>query len=221
MRIGMFTQYTPNFESMAQITIPGREEYAQRHGYDFFIDKSEWVKKEIGLGQDKCLYMAKLLKENPSVDWFWWLGCDALITNHNIKLETLIDNDFEFIVTKDDHGVCADSFLIKNSKNGIEYLEHLAEFHLMGSEQAHMWEDEGNPKWKAITKYLPQHTMNSYSAKYYPHKGPVDVFGQRLGWQSGDFVLHAITGLLTHLTIEQIYDWKMTILIEAKDNVIK
>lgn len=221
MNIGLFTQYTPNFDSMAEITIPGRKEYAQKHDYTCFIDRSEWVKKDIGLGQDKCLYMANLMKENPSIEWFWWLGCDALITNHNIKLETLIDNNFEFIVTKDNHGICADSFLIKNSKVGIKYLEHLAEFHPMGSEQAHMWDDTRNPTWSSVSKYLPQNTMNSYNLKYYPHKGPVDVFGQRSNWESGDFVLHAITGLLTHMTIEQIYDWKMTILTEAQDKVIK
>ena len=214
MNIALVTIHTPNYHEMADLTFPGKQEYAKKHGYQLFAKTENFSERHIGM--EKCWYMEILMKENPDVDWFWWSGTDGLITNHTIKLESIIDTDFDFIVTKDDNGICADSFLIKNSTIGREYIAHLQEPNQWATEQANMWLDEAIPKWRSITKYLPQHIMNSYDTAFYPGNKGLDVFGFRCNWQPGDFLLHAINGIPT----ADPYGWKMDILKKHISQVV-
>lgn len=221
MKIALVTHHTPNFQSMADLTTPGKRAYADKHGYEYYEQTDKWfVYPGRHIGYEKCVYLHHLMLTQPSIDWFWWSGTDILITNHNVKLETIIDNNYHFIVCKDSSGINADSFLIRNTTIGREYMEHLSTEHPGGSEQGHMWDDERNPRWRPIAKYLPQHVMNCYDMAFYPHMRGFDVLGQRSNWQPGDFVIHAVTGLLVHHTPQQIYDWKMNILKSKIDKVI-
>jgi len=212
MKIALVELHTPNYNSMADITLPGKISYANKHGYTMFVKTDNFV-PNIHVGFQKCFWMYDLMIANPDIDWFWHTGTDCMITNSEIKLESLIDENFHFIVTKDDHGIGANVFFIRNTHEGREYMKHLQDPHpASGSEQGHMWDDEYNPIWRPITKYLPQHTMNSYYLKYYPHKTGKDVFGQRSQWIPGDFMVQVITGLMPPgMSPEDIYNWKMNI----------
>jgi hypothetical protein len=221
MKITLVTHHTPNFQSMADLTTPGKRAYAKKNGYEYYEQTDNWfVYPTRQIGYEKCLYLHHLMLVHPAIDWFWWSGCDVLITNHNVKLETIIDNNYHFIVCKDPCGINADSFLIRNTPQGRDYMIHCSTEHPGGSEQGHMWDDEHNPNYKTITKYLPQHVMNNYDMSYYPHMSGFDVFGQRSNWQPGDFVIHAVTGLLPQHTLQQTYEWKMKILQSKINNVI-
>lgn len=199
---------------MADVTLPGKIAYAKKHGYDMFIKTDNFV-PNIHIGFQKCFWMYDLMVDNLDIEWFWHTGTDCLITNPEIKLETLIDNNFHFIVTKDDHGIGADVFFIRNTPEGRAYIKHLQDPHpASGTEQGHMWDDEHSPQWRPITKYIPQNTMNSYALSHLPHKCGVDLFGQRQNWEQGDFVLQAITGPYHGQSAEDIYIWKLNILKE-------
>lgn len=222
MKIALVTHYTPNFQTMANLTVPGKKIYAEKHGYIFFEQTDNWfVYPQRHIGYEKCVYLNWIMTKRSDIEWFWWTGCDVLITNHNIKIESLIDNNYHFIVCKDPTGINADSFLIRNTEIGREYMEHLGTEHPGGSEQGHMWDDERVPKYREITKYLPQHTMNSYDMAHYSHMGKNDQLGGRANWKEGDLALHAVTGLLPGFSLEQIYNWKMKILESKIDQVIK
>ena len=165
------------------------------------------------------------MEQHPDIDWFWHSGTDCLITNHNTKLESLIDSDpsIHFIVCKDDQGINADVFFIRNSPEGKEYMQHLTTPHQeSGTEQGWMWEDEHTPKWRSITKYIPQYIMNAYDLSFYPHKSGLDAFNKRGNWEHGDFLLHAVTGYLPGVALgsKTLYDWKMNILQLHVNDVI-
>jgi hypothetical protein len=218
MKIGMVHLYTANYKSMAEITLPGKEQYAKRHGYTLFNKDDKFI-PNVHIGTQKCYYILELMEQHPEIEWFWHAGTDCLITNHNIPLESLIDPNptIHFIVCKDDHGINADVFFIRNSQEGKDYLQHLTTPHpASGTEQGHMWDDEHNPVWRAITTYLPQVYMNAYDLKHYPHKRGLDVFGSRGNWNVGDFLLHAVSG-----AVADAYPWKLNILNEHINEVQK
>jgi len=210
MKIALVTGHTPNYASMADITVPGKEYYAKKHGYSIFVQSDNfiaWPNRLIGF--EKCFYIHDLMIKHPDIEWFWWTGSDCLITNYTTKLESFIDPEVHFIVTKDDHGIGADVFFIRNTPEGREYIQHLTDPAAPAeTEQGWMWADEFNPKWRDITKYLPQYTMNSYILKWYPNKPNRDLFGQRQDWQQGDFVLQAISGYNPSFTGQDNYNWK-------------
>lgn len=219
MKFAVVSHHTPNYQEMANITVPSKEQYAAKHGYSLFIKTDNFLNKP-GLypSYEKCFYLTTIMNANPDIEWFWYSGCDCLITNLDITLESLIDSNFHFIVTKDDHGIGGDVFFIRNTPEGREYMQHLEEPHWCGTEQGHMWDDESNPKWLALTKYIPQYYMNSYEMKYYPHKRGFDLFNQRSQWLTGDFLIQAITGLMpAEMTTKDVYNWKVNIL---KENVV-
>jgi len=223
MKIAIVTHHTPNYQEMADITRPIKVRYAAKHGYRDFV-KTEGFLNLPGVHPsfEKVFYLSELMNDNPDIDWFWYSGCDCLITNTDIKLEDLIDSDYHFIVTKDDHGINGDVFFIKNSPEGREYMKHLEDPHDSNTEQGHMWDDEHNPKWRAITKYISQNKMNSYDLKWYPHKAQRDQLGGRVAWQPGDFLIQAVTGYLPGVAVgsRELYDWKLNILQSHVNDVI-
>lgn len=223
MKIAIVTHHTPDYIEMANITRPVKEQYAAKHGYiDFVKTKDFLYLPNVHLSLEKVFYLTEIMNANLDIEWFWYSGCDCLITNTNIKLESMIDENYHFIVCKDDQGINGDVFFIRNSVEGREYIKHLEEPHLSGTEQGWMWADEDNPKWQSITKYIPQNKMNSYDLKFYPHKRGTDLFNERSNWQHGDFLLQAVTGYLPGVAggSRIVYDWKLNILQLHVDDII-
>jgi hypothetical protein len=212
MKLAMIDIHNDWYKPMADLTLEGKQSYAKKYGYEFFskvLDSTQW---DTTFGNQKLYWLSELMEQRPDIEWFWHSGTDTLITNHNISLESLIDDNVHFIVCKDGHCICADVFFIRNTPEGREYIKHLQDPHPGGSEQGHMIDDEHKPKWRAITKYLPNAAMNAYAGEFYPHKNGIDGLRQREFWQPGDLLVHAVTGLLTHLTADQIFQWKLNVI---------
>jgi hypothetical protein len=224
MKIALVSHYTPDFKEMADLTVPDKQKYADKHGYSLFVktDNFSYIPGR-HLCMEKCLYLCQLMEAHPEIEWFWYSGCDCMITNFNIKLELLIDNNYHFIVCRDHGGINGDVFFIRNTPEGREYARHLDEPNSGNpqTEQAQMWDDEHIPKWRVITKYIPQNLMNSYDLTWYPHLPKLDQFGQRGTWEFGDFVLQAVTGYIPGATPRQVFDWKLNILNKHVDKIIR
>ena len=90
----------------------------------------------------------------------------------------------------------ADSFLIRNSKEGIEYFEYLAS--IIDNYRQHVWQEqqamiESRDKFASITKVLPQEDINSFEYSLYPtpqHQAGRDAMGNNGRWTKGHFVVH-------------------------------
>jgi hypothetical protein len=197
MKIALVSHYTPNYQELADITWEGKKKYAEKHGYEAFVKTDNFANlPERHPSMEKCRFLCELMEAHPDIDWFWYSGCDCLITNHQIKLESLIDNERHFIVSLESGGPNGDVFFIRNTPEGREYMRHLDEpaACVPQTEQGHMWVDRSNPKWQAITKYLPLSAMNSWDLEWYPHVSKTDGMGQRSNWELGDFVIQPVTG---------------------------
>lgn len=209
MKIAVISSHTPEYEQLAKITVRGnRADYCKRHGYDLLIKTDDW-------GWDVChpiswerLAFLFLQMVRGNYEWFWVAGTDTLNTNFNIKLEDRIDENFHFIISCEwCSPVQADSFLVRNSKEGLHYIAEL--LRLYPKYHRHPWVEQQAmidtlPEFKSIIKILPQRAMNSYDYGIYREKGKpyatypdepkvkegLDWDGQSGQWEAGDFLIH-------------------------------
>jgi hypothetical protein len=190
---------------LSRLTFPNKKAYADKHGYGYFEGTQVFHEKGAD-GKDKPDRPAAwtkipiILKLMSQYTWIWWSDADAIVTNPEIKLESIIDNDFDFIVGSDQNGMNTGHFLIKSTEESWRFLRECWEReHLINSgcfEQAAMGEwlrahiksfEEFNAEGKhkgdkppqsgdrLTMKVVDQRVMNSYPCN----------------WEPGDFVLHA------------------------------
>lgn len=193
----IISSHTPNYKLLADVTWTNKEEYAERHGYLTHC-KTEGHNPNLQWSYDKLYFIKDIMEVNLDVEWFWWVGCDTLITNFTVKLESFTDNDYHFIIATDGNGMNNDSCFFRNSPEGRQYLDHLIEVFPQYAnhpflEQQAMIESYEIPEWKAITKIVPQYLFNAHDCwpnQHQPEPTWVDKFGNRSWWESGDFLVH-------------------------------
>ena len=119
-----------------------------------------------------------------------------MITNFNIKLEDIADNDYDFVIATDCYNINNDSMLIRNAPSSIAWLKHVVSLR----------EEYSTKKWfdqEAMIdtiemmgdriKIVPQRELNSYNYDLYPmepHIYKKDLLGNDGQWQPGDFLIH-------------------------------
>lgn len=195
MKICLYTMQGHELSEMGKITAPNKLEYCNRHGYTFH---QEPFTNCMWQGFERLPHLAEMLYAGL-FDWIYCLGCDALITNLNIRLETLINPAFGIIMATDAMMIQSDSFLIQNAHNSLALLdkawEHRGAPIGKASEQSTIQGLMSNPFYSNTVKLVPQRTLNSYEYSLYNDMGPPytshrDRFGNDGQWQRGDFVLH-------------------------------
>lgn len=173
----------------ANITVPNKREYCQKHNYIFYNYNS--IQEDWSPEWSKVIYCLKHLKEH---DWIFWSDADAMITNFNFKIENIIDENFDIIVSNDIGGMNTGSFLIKNSEWSFNFLKQLyilRELFEKGisfsSNQRNQFTDQDamvylfKNNWENTQqhfKFINKRIFNSYAMT------SVD------DWQIGDFILH-------------------------------
>jgi hypothetical protein len=204
MNIAVFDSHMDNYAEMASFTIPNKQEYCQRHGYTFLskiITESELMPAIHPVTWDRLRLLIELLRSGRW-DWIWTIGTDTMITNMTTKLESLIDEDYHFIISCEwCSPMQADSFLACYSPECLSFLD--AVMSLYGQFKSHCWVEQAAmiellPKFKDWIKILPQRAMNSYDytkyAEMYPNEERItkanDYQGNSGQWQRGDFVIH-------------------------------
>lgn len=183
---------------MLDITLPNKIEYCKRHGYALHFE--EW---DGGMfpGFARLPVLIYLLKCGY-YDWVFWLGSDALITNLNTKLESLVSNDCGIIVATDFTQIQLDSFLIRRGHGALELMEKVWTYHdnPIGPwwEQSTLDELVKQPPFNNVVKIVPQRTLNAYRHKWYANWIPEnwrigahqDCMGTDGEWRPNDFIFH-------------------------------
>jgi len=180
MKIGVCTLNTPEIWDYAQYTCKNVENYCKCHQYDF-ITRNNSLDKSRHPAWSKI----KLLQKNiQKYDWLMWIDADAIITNYNIKIEDLIDEDYEMIISKEDgdkkyfNTINSGVFLVKNTNWIINFLA--------------FWYDTQNPNcwcWEqAVLNNLYCSTDGiKQKIKIIPRKSMNSVLSTFI---EGDFILH-------------------------------
>jgi len=199
MNAAVTTLATDNLSYQKEI-FKNRREYCSMNGYTFCSYKktldnrpATWSKLKVMLD----------IFETEVFDWVLWVDSDAVIVNNNIKIEDLIDDDFDLLITEDCFTYNAGVFLMKNTEASKRFLQECVdkEYHV-----GHPWEDqaawvevlENNDYYKVKT--LPQRSINSYP-KQEPREGWYTSVNEKMyHWDSkrseageyeeGDFIIH-------------------------------
>jgi hypothetical protein len=197
-RICLASIATPDMEELTQMTwYSNKQEYCKKHGYSGVL----LTQTQPYLGFDKILFIEGLLNTNK-YDLILWCDNDTLITNFNFKIESIINDKYDFYICTD-YGkhVNAGVFIIKNTDNARKYLSHIKvkmyelqkeNKFLFGEEQTaliHTYKDEN---FKDTIKILPQRELNAYpySGVYGHPNGLNDSLETNGNWEKGDFIIH-------------------------------
>lgn len=192
MNIGIFTHFDNNFKEVGNITYPILQKYAEKHGYHAHCIT------ERNSDRHPVWDKVKIIRDNlDKYDWLMYVDADTLITNHTIKLEDIIDDSFDLIISRDVNDINSGVFFIKSSEWSKKYLDdvwgidprhpiynNICRFDTTQGEQRAMIaciEHETNKKHIRIDS---QSLYNSYLYGIY---GMSFDEGQ---WTEGKFILH-------------------------------
>ena len=189
--IAIVCLYNEKHKDLAAITWKNKEEYAEKHGYYCYAKTDNFSKEQVHF--DKFIHILDVFDKHPETEWAWWLDNDALITNFDIKVETLIDNNYHIIMPVDLASLNTGSFLVRNSLQSREWLQYMIENKWVYKNDTRWFEQQAvvdfYPKFQNIFKVIPQRLINSYDYSIYG-RDSVDLLGYDGQWQQEHFVLH-------------------------------
>jgi hypothetical protein len=195
LNIAILTVYTEDYKPLADIVIPNLQRYCLKHDYDLYDFKIDH--SGVYYGYQKLEKLLAILKEE-NIDAVLCIDLDVLITNHNIKIESFLDSEHDFYITKDVNGINAGSFIIKSSEWSIKFLRTILHNTSKFECEQNAFEYFNNlPEHKDKIKVLEHPSINSYMyAEYGPTWGiivdkKIDKPLHKEGnWEIGDFILH-------------------------------
>ncbi len=197
MKFALVTAHNEAYQPLADITWnQNKKVYCEKWGYDALAMTTGFKHPVQYISFERTRYIADLL-ESGKYDWIHAVGCDTMITNFNIKLEDLIDNDFDFVIATDCYNINNDSFLARATDTTIKWLRNTVD--LLDSYSNAKWLDQSAmidtiDMMGDRIKIVPQRTINSYNYDLYPgsipHVYKKDLLGNDGQWQSGDFLIH-------------------------------
>jgi hypothetical protein len=172
------------FSGIAEISSPNKQRYAAKHGYEF-ICADHLIDASRSASWNKVLWIVRSMRVQMP-DWIFWTDADSLVMNGEIRLEDIIgDGEHDLIITKDENGLNAGQFLIKNSRWSQEFLSDVWDQEQFISH--HWWEQEAikhvlsemteEEELKHV-RCVPRNAMNCYHNPY------------RSDWTDGDFIVH-------------------------------
>jgi len=196
MNIALACAWDNSYAPLANITWEqNKKVYAERYGY--LAESKIWQPSRISPGWQKMIHIKELFDDrSKNIEWVWATGCDSMITNFDINIKSIIDDNYHFIIGADINSINADSFLIRNSQEGNLYLNMILSkineprYNIQPTQFEQQVMMETQEEWKHIIKVVPQRVFNSYDYSYLPWPSPqMDKTGNHGNWMQGDFVI--------------------------------
>ncbi|KNC84626.1 hypothetical protein SARC_03156 [Sphaeroforma arctica JP610] len=109
-KIAMVTLNTPNIAQYANLAEISQKHYAKKHGYDFYVYRDSTLDWDMERGfWDSAVTWNKVNavpRHMPDHEWVMWIDSDAVITNLDITLESIIaqGEGKEFLIADDPGG---------------------------------------------------------------------------------------------------------------------
>lgn len=174
-----------SYTDLAEITLPTYKEYSQIHGYDFYV-KTKGFNKLKSMGWPK---IDVIIERIPFYDWIFYVETDSLLMNQTIRLENLIDNNYDMILTEttrqDKIQVNTGPMLVKCSEwskdflNGLLYKDKYWNDNM--HEQGAINEEINQKKW--IRNHISIRDLRFFNS--FAHE-----WHKENNFQIGDFICH-------------------------------
>lgn len=185
MRVVCCTMYSPAYKELAAICLPNLSKYCERHGYGMHIIHVEDQKWEFKKHEE-----FKELAETWKADVLFYCDIDTLITNHGIKIESFLDDENSYYVTKDFNELNNGVLILKCDDHG----KWVNDF-ILGGKKIQGHENEQNTlnyylEELAWVKICSHPSFNSYDYSCYPECK--ELIGDEYAgdWKPGNFVIH-------------------------------
>lgn len=199
-----------SFKDIGLLTNPSKEEYCKKWNYDFEYFEIDKYDKEIGWFKIETI---KRKLESGYYSWVFYVEADAMIMNHTIDLNSILDNNYDIVLAKNSiskgwEGLNCGVISVRNSEWSIKFLEKLLNkkefWHNNQAEQAAIIDEFNNNEKEMLEhiKILNSRTINAYYHLWYPK----DNFAM------GDFILHDAGAHNSH---------RFELFTELKDKIIK
>lgn len=194
VRIAIISLYDDGYKKIGRYSDLNKQQYAKKHGYDIVLYHKKIDESRHG-AWNKILAVEKHLND---YDWVFWSDADSLIMNKKIKLESIIDNNYDFIISKEDtkpkilkvgemsincKRVNTGSFLVKNTEWSKQFLKLI--YNNPRWKEFKYWEQDSlehlmatEPSLISKIKIVPQQIMNSVLYKHMHTYRP------------GEFIIH-------------------------------
>jgi len=213
-KIAVLVVYDDNYEEMKKITVDTNiQQYCEIHGYTLIPHKVENFDRHASWA--KISKSIEILK-NDNFDWLFFIDLDCLIMNSTIKLETIIDEKYSFIVPSHNvpaidtptitpfktDNIITSQFLVKNDEMGIQILEDIWKCEdLPKNMDYHTFDYEGRqtrstilkPQFKNHIKIIDEKILNTFWYMNSPFITFHNKGVNNLVWEPNDFIVH-VTG---------------------------
>lgn len=225
-KIAVLIVYDDNYSEMKNLTVDNNiKHYCDLHGYTLIPYKvNEFDRHPAWAKISKSIDVIK----NEDFDWLFFIDLDCLIMNPTIKLESIIDEKYSFIVPSHNipaidtptitpfntNNIITSQFLVKNDEVGLKILEDIWESKELPSHMDfHTFDYEGRqtrvtilkPEFKPFVKIVDEKILN----RFWYMNSPFMVFHNlnvnNLTWQPGDFIVH-VTGYKKEERIKLLSD---------------
>lgn len=200
MRFLVLTAHTDKDYQLGEITKINKYAYCARHCYNFKTYTSGF-----DITRPYAWSKIKFIQENLEYfDWVFWIDSDAIILNESIRLEDLIDFNYDLIVPGVDHTeINNGAFLIRHTPLMHQYLQRTWNcrevIHDAGWEQKAMSKMFTLNEFKEKCKIVPMRVMNSWDMHA---PGQIHHYPE-WQYQEGDFILH-LAGLRPEIKLSEI-----------------
>lgn len=184
-RIAILSLYNEEYKHIGQYSDENKEKYAKKHGYDVFI-YHKLLDNTRPAPWSKIIAIQKHLAD---YDWIYWSDADSLIMNTDIKLENLIDEKFDLVISKECYYgyLNTGSFLIKNSSWSHELLKRIYEQEQFIFQKS-FWEQAALAHLLKIDESLLPHLKIVYQRVLNSNLNFTPAY--ECWYQEGDFVIH-------------------------------
>jgi hypothetical protein len=224
--ICVLVSYNEGYTKLAELTVQHNiKKYCEKHGYVLWIDQQQNLDNNRSPHWQKIKTAINIL---PKFKWVFFLDTDCLIMNSDIKLESLIDDNYSFIVPQ--HNVLAEDnpitnilgisnvitsqFLVKNDADGLAILQAI-------------WDAEGWPEGMDLSTFDHEGRQTRIVINSLKFKDKIKIIEEKLlnrfwyinnpfmlmhfkgandnVWQPGDFIVH-VTGYKLEDRIQLLSD---------------
>jgi len=170
------------YRGIAAISNDNKYRYAARYGYTLVVFGN--LDEERNIAWSKIRGVQALLGQG--FDWVFVMDADVVITNPAIRLEDLIDDVFDLIITTDENGFNAGNFFVRNGPETQEFFRRVWETTDFEADLPAILESQ-EAIWRLLkwsnppplrTQIAAQRRFNAY---WMAGEG---------NWEPGDFLIH-------------------------------
>lgn len=173
-------------------------DYARRHGYDFIVDYESHTDRAVIFWKYN---MAERLIKTGKYDWIWWLDFDTLITNTNIKVTDIIEEELrnvtdpdsiDYLTTHDCNGYNSGSFLVRGHERSLKLIHDSFAIHDEAKKKdKHMSEQDATVQLLKDDQTLAEavHRVPQWKLNAFPQEIACYDDSHKV-WEHGTFVVH-------------------------------